>query len=81
MVRWHGPRGSIEHPASALNLRLALAVFGMVMCAALAVVAGVNGWGVAAVLLGALAVPAAVDIVVIQRRRRRRSNSDFSLFE
>jgi len=65
-----GRRGTVGHPYSALNLRLALAGFGMVVCVVLAVVllragATVPGW-----IVAALAVVAAVDAVVIQRRRR-----------
>jgi len=65
-----GRRGTAGHPYSALNLRLALAGFGMVVCAVLAVLlmragARVPGW-----IFAALAVVAAVDAVVIQLRRR-----------
>jgi hypothetical protein len=70
MVRWQGPRGSFDHPQSALTLRLVLAGFGVVFCGALALVAawqGMLGW---AWLLGALAVIALVDLIVIQYRRR-----------
>jgi hypothetical protein len=65
-------RGTVGHPYSALNLRLALAIFGLVSCAVLAVLtmrAGATGFGW---VLAALAVVAAIDIVVVQLRRRAR---------
>jgi len=67
-----GSRGTPDRPYSALNLRLALAAFGLVMSVLLAVLLfqGDNlllAW--AAVLL---AVVAAVDLVVVQLRRRAR---------
>jgi hypothetical protein len=78
-------RGTVGHPYSALNLRLALAIFGLVSCAALAAVSWQVGVRVLAVILAVLAVVAAVDIVVIQRRRaaRRREEPGVkrSLFE
>jgi predicted metal-binding membrane protein len=82
--RWRGPRGSIEHPESALNLRLALALFGLVCCAAGAMLAVLAGQGTFAWVLGGLAAIALVDIVVIQTRRRARARRDgagHSLFE
>jgi Family of unknown function (DUF6343) len=71
---------------SALNLRLVLASFGLIFTLPLAVWAAVVGSTVLAVLLGALAVIALVDILVIQYRRRQRRRSeppgtDHSLFE
>ena len=57
---------------SALTLRLVLAVFGLVVCAAGGfgvLVAGMPAWG--AVALFALAGTALVDIVVIARRKAR----------
>ena len=79
-----GARGTVGHPYSALNLRLVLATFGLLACAALA---GVLLWrdylaaGIAAAVLAAVAL---VDLVVIQRRRRQRRRTDPSehgLFE
>jgi hypothetical protein len=72
---WWGTRpenGSIGQPRSALNLRLLLAMFGLIFCAAMAVVSfriklPVVGWA-----LVVLAVIALIDIVVIQRRRVHR---------
>jgi hypothetical protein len=71
---------------SALNLRLVLASFGLILTLPLAVWAAVAGSTAFAVLLGALAVIAFVDILVIQYRRRQRRRSeppgtDHSLFE
>jgi hypothetical protein len=77
-------RGTVGHPFSALNLRLALAVFGLVTCAVLAVLVmrtGARGFGW---VLVALAAVAAVDIVVVQvrrRARRRAGDGHHSLFE
>jgi Family of unknown function (DUF6343) len=71
---------------SALNLRLVLASFGLIFTLPFAVWAAVVGSTVLAVLLGALAAIALVDILVIQYRRRQRRRSeppgtDHSLFE
>lgn len=78
-------RGTVGHPYSALNLRFALALFGLVSSAALAVVAAWAGLGWLVAVLVLLAVVAAVDLVVIRRRRaaRRRADpgADHSLFE
>jgi predicted metal-binding membrane protein len=77
-------RGTVGHPYSALNLRLALAVFGLVCCIVLAVLmlrAGATGFGW---VLAALALVSVIDIVVVQlRRRARRRSGDtgHSLFE
>jgi hypothetical protein len=76
-------RGTVGHPYSALNLRLVLAAFGLLVSGVLAVLAiraefTVLGW-----LLAGLAVTAAADLVVIQlrRRARRRQGGTGSLFE
>jgi len=77
-------RGTIGHPYSALNLRLVLALFGLVTSAAFAVVAWVFGHGILAAALLILAVSAAVDLVVIELRRRARRRAGEhhpSLFE
>jgi hypothetical protein len=80
-----GARGTVGHPYSALNLRLALAVFGLVVCTALAVLMWRADLAVGAVILAALALVALVDIVVVQRRRRARRREEpgrgHSLFE
>lgn len=77
-------RGTVERPYSALNLRLVLASFGLVMSvvfAGLLLRAGLNGFGWA---FAALAVVSVVDIVVVQLRRRARrhaGDTGRSLFE
>jgi hypothetical protein len=80
-----GRRGTVEEPYSPLNLRLVLALFGMVVCAILAVLLFRAGWTVPGWLLAAWSVAAAVDAVVVQLRRRARARSDggrrHSLFE
>lgn len=70
-----GRRGTLARPYTALNLRLALAAFGLVVCtffAVLAFRAGLPGFGWA---LAALAVVALVDLGVVQARRRARRRS------
>ncbi|RZU54580.1 hypothetical protein EV385_6531 [Krasilnikovia cinnamomea] len=78
-------RGTVGHPYSALNLRLVLALFGVVVCSVLAVWLWRGGWTVPGWLLAAWAVVAAVDAVVVQVRRRARRRAeggrDHSLFE
>ena len=80
-----GRRGTIEEPYSPLNLRLALALFGLAVCTVLAVLLFRAGWTVPGWLLAAWAVAAAVDAVVIQLRRRARARAEggrgHSLFE
>lgn len=80
-----GARGSHGRPYSALNLRMLLALFGLVSCGVLAVLAARAGLAALAGLLAVLAAVAVVDIVVIQRRRaaRRREQPGVrhSLFE
>ncbi len=79
-----GRRGTVGHPYSALNLRLVLAAFGLVLSTVFAVLllradTPVFGW-----VFIVLAVIAAVDLAVIQRRRwarRRAGDSSSSLFE
>jgi Flp pilus assembly protein TadB len=66
-----GARGTVGHPYSALNLRLALAVFGLVCCALLTVGLLRVGNRPLALVVGALAVVSLVDLVVIQLRRRQ----------
>ncbi|KAB1904375.1 DUF6343 family protein [Micromonospora sp. AMSO31t] len=79
------PRRRINAAYSALNLRLALALFGLVtmtVFAVLAFAAGVTWLGVVCAILAAVAV---VDLVVIQRRRAARHREEpgarHSLFE
>jgi Flp pilus assembly protein TadB len=78
-------RGTVGHPYSALNLRLALAVFGLVSCTALAVGLAWAGYPVLAVLAAAIALTAVVDLIVVQRRRiqrhRQEPGAHHSLFE
>lgn len=80
-----GRRGTVDQPYSPLNLRLALAAFGFVVCTVLSVLMFRAGWTVPAWLLAAWAVAAVVDMVVIQLRRRARRRAeggqDHSLFE
>jgi hypothetical protein len=77
-------RGTVGHAYSALNLRLALATFGLVVSIVFAVLllrAGVASFGWLFVIL---ALIAAVDLVVIQLRRRvrrRGGDTESSLFE
>ncbi|GHJ48732.1 hypothetical protein Cs7R123_60740 [Catellatospora sp. TT07R-123] len=79
------PDGSHDHPYSALNLRLALAGFGLVFAGTLAVIAfafGLVPLGWAAIVLCLITI---VDLIVIARRRRERARADHhaphSLFE
>lgn len=61
--------------ASALNLRLVLALGGAVVCLVLGVLA-LRAFGLLLALpLFVLAVAAIVDVVVIQRRRRARARA------
>jgi hypothetical protein len=80
-----GRRGTVGQPYSPLNLRLALAAFGFVVCTVLSVLMFRAGWTVPAWLLAAWALVAVVDMVVIQFRRRARKRAeggqDHSLFE
>ncbi|RKN16074.1 hypothetical protein D7147_23540 [Micromonospora musae] len=78
-------RGTVGHAYSALNLRLALAGFGLVIMAIFAVLAFLAEivWlGVVCVLLALVAV---VDLIIIQRRRAARRREEpgakHSLFE
>ncbi|MDG4824257.1 DUF6343 family protein [Asanoa sp. WMMD1127] len=68
-----------------MNLRLVLALFGLVVFAVLCWLAAQADQLVLAVLCGVVVLTAAVDIVVIQRRRRARHRAEpgvhHSLFE
>lgn len=79
-----GRRGTVDRPYSALNLRLVLAIFGLVTSTVFAALAFHAGWTPAGWILAALALVAAIDIVVIQVRRRARKRVEgtgHSLFE
>jgi hypothetical protein len=80
-----GARGTVGHAYSALNLRLLFASFGLVVSVVLGVLVARAGYPVPAIVLGLLAVVAAVDLVVIQRRRaarrREQPHARHSLFE
>jgi Family of unknown function (DUF6343) len=65
-----GRRGDFDRPYSALGLRLWLAIFGLVMCAVLAVLLWRAGLGALGWVLAALALVAVGDIVVVVLRRR-----------
>jgi hypothetical protein len=68
--RGGGP-GGFPPARSALGLRLALAIFGLVFCAGAAVVFVIIGpWGLG-LALAFIALTALSDIVVISRRMRR----------
>lgn len=86
MVRRRQPAtGTVGHPYSALNLRLALATFGLIALAALAVVLAVMDYPVAAAVAAVAAAAAAINVVVVQwrraERRRREPGVRHSLFE
>ncbi len=71
-----GARGTAGHEYSALNLRLALASFGLVFLLVLAgILFGVHHpvLAIPALVLAAVTV---VDIVVVQMRRRQRRRTD-----
>ena len=80
-----GRRGTVDEPYSPLNLRLILALFGVVVCTGLAVLLWRAGLTVAGWILAAWAVVAVVDAVVVQLRRRARRRAEggrhHSLFE
>jgi hypothetical protein len=57
---------------SALNLRLLLATFGLLLCGGLALWFFLTDLTALGVILAVLAVLALLDIVVVLRRRRRR---------
>jgi membrane protein YdbS with pleckstrin-like domain len=67
-----GREGTPERPYSALNLRLALAAFGLIVSIAFAVVAFRGGYALLGSLSVLLAVTAVVDLLVIQFRRSAR---------
>ena len=67
-----GHEGTPERPYSSLNLRLAMAGFGLLVSAVLAVPTFRAGHAALGWALVLLALVAAVDLVVIQLRRRAR---------
>lgn len=68
-----------ERPQSALNLRIALAIFGLVVCGVFAALAAATDLPVLAAVMGVLALIAVIDLVVVIRRRAKRSDGH-SLF-
>lgn len=77
-------RGTVEHPYSALNLRLLLGCFSLVAWTVLGVLVLSAGRPGLAAVLGIFALVSVVDIVVVQIRRRRRARTDptkHSMFE
>jgi hypothetical protein len=74
-----GREGTPDRPYSALNLRLALAAFGLIVSMALAVLAFRRGYPLLGWLSVLVAVTAVVDLLVVQSRRsarRRTSGGD-----
>ncbi|MFI2711503.1 DUF6343 family protein [Micromonospora sp. NPDC018662] len=78
-------RGTVGHANSALNLRLVLALFGVVVMTVFAVLAFAADLAWLGVVCAILAAVAVVDLVVIQRRRAARRREEpgvrHSLFE
>lgn len=70
-----GRRGTHSRPYSALNLRLGLALFGVIFCGVVGFLMLRAGLTVPGWLLIALGVIAAVDAVVVQLRRRARARA------
>jgi len=64
-----GARGTVEHPYSALRLRLVLAIFGVLVCGAGAIILWHVSvpFAIALIVLGALAV---IDLGVVIARLR-----------
>jgi hypothetical protein len=81
-----GAKGTVGHPYSALNLRLVLATFGLVVCVGFGVLVLIAGFPVPAIILFVLGAVAVVDLIVISRRRAARRREEppgthHSLFE
>lgn len=80
-----GRRGTVGHSYSPLNLRLVLALFGLVVCVVFAILFAWAGWTVATLIFAVAAVVTVVDLVVIQLRRAARRREEpgtrHSLFE
>ena len=71
---YHDPTagfGGAPPARSALGLRLALAIFGVVVCVGGAVAFAVVGAPAGTIAMGILAAVAVVDIVVVAQRIRR----------
>ncbi|MFE9691737.1 DUF6343 family protein [Micromonospora sp. NPDC005806] len=79
------PRRRVNAAYSALNLRLTLAIFGLVTMTVFAVIAFSAHLAWLGIVCAILAVVAVVDMVVIQRRRAARHREEpgvrHSLFE
>ncbi len=69
---WETFSPTSERPESPLGLRVVLAIFGMVVCGALAVVAFLIGLAFLGVVMAVLAVVALADLIVVIRRLRQR---------
>nr|WP_083976099.1 DUF6343 family protein [Herbidospora sakaeratensis] len=69
---WETFSPTSERPRSALGLRMVLAIFGLIVCGALAVAAFVIGLMVLGIIMAVLALIAIADLVVVVRRRRAR---------
>lgn len=65
-------RGTLEHPNSAIGLRIVLATFGMIVCAVGWVLLLHLGHIAIAYVFFALAVIALVDLIVLTARVRSR---------
>lgn len=79
-----GAKGTVGHPYSALNLRLVLAAFGLLVSVAAAVGFLASGVWVAGWIFVAVAALALANVVVVQLRRRARRRAGEvhrSLFE
>jgi hypothetical protein len=70
-----GRRGDIKRPYSALNLRLGLALFGVVFCAVVGTLMLRAGFTVPGWVLIALGVIALIDAVVVGLRIRARARA------
>jgi uncharacterized membrane protein YqjE len=73
---WRRQEGTIEHPYSALNLRLVLATFGLVTMVALTVVLVWLDMRPLAIATAVIAALAAVNVAVVLRRRRQRKQRE-----
>ncbi|WP_328794656.1 DUF6343 family protein [Herbidospora solisilvae] len=69
---WETFSPTSERPESALGLRLVLAIFGVLICAAVAVLAFLIGIVFLGVIMAVLAVIAIADLIVVIRRLRQR---------
>ncbi len=67
-------RGTVEHPNSAIGLRIVLASFGLVVCTVAWVIFLHIGAIVLAWIMFAAAVAALIDLFVLTIRRSRRPN-------